>query len=191
MASHDRSTWRWLLILVVVFAAVFATTRYFITNTIVDGNSMQPTLQSNQRLVAIKHRQPKRFDIIVLTEPVPPHALFIKRVIGLPGDTIKVQGDQLWLNGQRVHEPYLNAAFAQKELARFQTKRPTKNFTADFSLATLKTTQTTKVPAGQYFVMGDNRLVSFDSRGFGFVSKAAVQSVVVWRYWPIDQMQRF
>lgn len=188
MASHNHRTWRWLLVLALVFVAVFTSTRYFIANDIVSGNSMAPTLQSNQRLISIKHHQPKRFDIVVLTEPVAPHNLFIKRVIGLPGDTIKMANDHLWINGKRVNEPYLNTTFAKKELAHVQT---TKTFTTDFSLATLKATHTTKVPAGQYFVMGDNRLVSYDSRGFGFVPKANIESVVLWRYWPITQMRGF
>lgn len=188
MASQHKPTWRWLLVLALVFVAVFTSTRYFIANDIVSGNSMAPTLQSNQRLISIKHHQPTRFDIVVLTEPVAPHTLFIKRVIGLPGDTIKMANDHLWINGKRVNEPYLNTTFAKKELAQAQ---PTKTFTTDFSLATLKTTHTTKVPAGQYFVMGDNRLVSYDSRGFGFVPKANIESVVLWRYWPITQIRGF
>lgn len=188
MASQHKPTWRWLLILALVFVAVFASTRYFIANDIVAGDSMAPTLRSDQRLISIKHRTPKRFDIIVLTEPVPPHTLFIKRVIGLPGDTIKMANDHLWINGKRVNEPYLNTAFAKKELAQAQ---PTKTFTTDFSLPTLKSTHTAKVPAGHYFVMGDNRLVSYDSRGFGFVSKAEIESVILWRYWPISQMRGF
>ena len=188
MASHRKPTWRWLLVLASVFVAVFISTRYFIANDIVAGNSMAPTLRSDQRLISIKHRTPKRFDIIVLTEPVAPHALFIKRVIGLPGDTIKVVNDQLWINGHRVKEPFLNPRFIQKALANNPTA---KNFTADFALKTLKTTHTAKIPAGHYFVMGDNRLISYDSRGFGLISKSAIESVVVWRYWPVTQMRGF
>lgn len=191
MASHHKPTWRWLLVLALVFIAVFGSTRYFIANDIVAGNSMEPTLRSNQRLISIKHRKPKRFDIIVLTESVAPHTLFIKRVIGLPGDTIKVANDQLWINGKRQAEPYLNTTFAKKELAKYQATQQAKTFTTDFSLPTLKTTHTAKVPAGHYFVMGDNRLVSYDSRGFGFVSKAEIESVVLWRYWPVTQMRGF
>lgn len=191
MASHNKPTWRWLLVLAIVFGAVFAGTRYFVTNDIVAGNSMAPTLQPNQRLISIKHHTPKRFDIIVLTEPVPPHTLFIKRVIGLPGDTIKVANDQLWINGKRQSEPYLNTHFAKKELASYQASQQTKTLTNDFSLPTLKVTHTTKVPANHYFVMGDNRPVSYDSRGFGFVSKAEIESVVLWRYWPVTQMRGF
>ncbi|WP_125711060.1 signal peptidase I [Lacticaseibacillus porcinae] len=191
MASQHQPTWRWLLLLVVVFIAVFSGTRYFIANDIVDGTSMQPTLQSGERLVSIKHQTPKRFDIVVLTEPVAPHALFIKRVIGLPGDTIKVVDDQLWINGQRVNEPYLKTAFAKQELKQFQRAHAAATFTANFSLSQLKATRAKKVPAGHYFVMGDNRLVSYDSRGFGFVSKAELESVVIWRYWPLTQMRGF
>lgn len=188
MGAHEKPTWRWGLVLAIVFVAVFATTRYFIANDIVDGTSMQPTLQPNQRLVSLKHRTPKRFDIIVLNRP---KTLYIKRVIGVPGDAIKVVNDQLWLNGKRQNEPYLNTAFAKSELHRVQQNQPIKNFTADFSLTTLKATHTVKVPPHHYFVLGDNRLVSDDSRDFGFISASDVDSVVVWRYWPLNQMRGF
>ena len=188
MAARKQPTWRWGLVLIIVFVAVFAATRYFVANDIVDGTSMQPTFQSKQRLVSLKHRLPKRFDIIVLKRP---HTLYIKRVIGVPGDTIKVVNGKLWLNGKRQSEPYLNTAFAQRELHRMQQNQPIKHFTADFSLTTLKATRTLKVPPHHYFVLGDNRLASDDSRDFGFISASDVHSVVVWRYWPLNQMRSF
>lgn len=189
MASRDKSIWPWTLILIVVFVGVFVATRALVANDIVSGDSMQPTLESGERLLSLKHKQPHRFDIIVLDAPNAPGALYIKRVIGMPGDTVAVKHDQLYLNGKKRREPYLQTAFAKRELAQYVADHHAKNFTTDFTLQDLKATQCTKVPANSYFVMGDNRLVSNDGRAFGFVTKAQVESVIVWRYWPLSAMR--
>ncbi|MFD1485092.1 signal peptidase I [Lacticaseibacillus baoqingensis] len=191
MASKTKSSWRWLLCLAVIFIGVFVSTRCLISNDIVAGNSMQPTLESGQRLISLKQKKPRRFDIIVLNAPDAPGALYIKRVIGVAGDRITVKADQLYLNGQKQTEPYLNTAFAKRELRAFAQADKAQTFTPDFSLATLKATHQTTVPAGHYFVMGDNRLVSHDGRAFGFITAKQVQSVVIWRYWPLDRLKTF
>ncbi len=187
LAQHDKFSWRWLLLLAVVFIGVFAGTRHYLANDIVDGDSMQPTLESGQRLLSVKQVQPKRFDIIVLNAPDKTNQLYIKRVIGMPGDTIKVTNDQLYINGHKQNEPYLHTAFAKRSLKHYAVA----DFTGNFSLATLKATDSTKVPAHHYFVMGDNRLISHDGRAFGFISDAQVESVVVCRYWPLSTWHKF
>ncbi len=189
MASHDKITWRWLLLLIVVFTGVFFTTRYFVANDIVSGNSMQPTLQSGQRLLSLKHKLPHRFDIIVLDAPDHAGSLYIKRVIGMPGDTVAVKNDQLYLNGRKQAEPYLKTAFAKRELAQYQKAYQVKHFTTNFDLRHLKATQTIKVPAHSYFVMGDNRPISNDGRAFGYITQAQVESVIIWRYWPLSTVK--
>lgn len=189
MASHDKSTWRWLLLLIVVFIGVFFSTRYFVANDIVSGNSMQPTLQSGQRLLSLKHKRPQRFDIIVLDAPDHSGELYIKRVIGMPGDTIAVKDDHLYINGKQQAEPYLQTAFAKRELAQYTKAYHLKHFTANFDLQHLKSTQAKRVPAHSYFVMGDNRLISNDGRAFGFITQAQVESVIVWRYWPLGTLK--
>ncbi|MCI1985896.1 MAG: signal peptidase I [Lactobacillus sp.] len=191
MASTTQSSWRWLCSLAVIFIGVFVATRYLVANDIVAGNSMQPTLESGQRLISLKQKQPQRFDIIVLDAPDAPGALYIKRVIGMPGDRIAVKDDHLYLNGKKQTEPYLNTAFAKRELRAYAKADKANSFTTSFSLQSLKATQANTVPAGHYFVMGDNRLVSHDGRAFGFITTKEVQSVVVWRYWPLDHMKTF
>ncbi|WP_056976395.1 signal peptidase I [Lacticaseibacillus sharpeae] len=120
--------------------------------------------------------------------PLKSRELYIKRVIGLPGDTIRSKNDKLYINGKRVKQPYLNKSFMEAAIKRYNIANGTseKYFTKNFSLKTITASQTAKVPAGEYFVMGDNRIISHDSTAFGFVPAENIQSVVVWRYWPIS-----
>ncbi len=103
---------------------------------------------------------------IVVFQPVagPGDIPLIKRVIGLPGDEVLVRDGQVWLNGERLDEPYLNGL-------------PTGCRRYCGPLV---------VPPGHYFVMGDNRPNSFDSRGFGPVNQEQIIGRVVLRYWPPD-----
>lgn len=152
---------------------------FFISNYVVDGESMMPTLQDGNKLIVNKIGYQigdfDRFDVIVF------HANqkedYVKRVIGLPGDTIEYQDDVLLINGKKVDEPYLewhrNQAFSHK-------------FTEDFSL--VEKTGMEVVPEGKLFVLGDNRLGSYDSRQFGFISVDRVVGKVNLRYWPLDHL---
>ena len=191
MASRDKVSWRWLVLLLFIFISVFCLTRYFIANNVVSGNSMQPTLRSGERLISLKHQVPKRSDIVVLAAPDQPGALYIKRVIGMPGDTVVVKNDQLYINGKRRPEPYLHTDFARREFDVYADRHHAEHFTADFSLAQLAATHAQRVPAHSYFVMGDNRLISNDGRAFGFVTQQQITSVVLWRYWPFNAAKHF
>ena len=132
---------------------------------------------------------------MVINAPDRPGSLYIKRVIGMPGDTVSSKDNQLSVNGKKIAEPYLNKKFATDEINKWASQQgldaSTIKFTNDFNIKTLSSTKSAKVPAGKYFVMGDNRLVSHDSRDFGFVDKSKIQSVVVWRYWPLNQMKLY
>lgn len=123
--------------------------------------------------------------------PLKDRELYIKRVIGLPGDTVESKHDKLYVNGKKVAQPYLDKAFSDAALKRYNMSKglTEKYFTEDFSLDTLASTHTHRVPAGHYFVMGDNRIISHDSTDFGFVPKENIQSVVVMRYWPLTSIK--
>lgn len=193
----NRSFLRGLVELVALLAVVLIGMQFLmhhvISKDVVRGTSMQPSLQSGDRLYSIRNKAVKRHAIVVVHAPDKPGELYIKRVIGMPGDTLKVVAGKLYVNDHYQKEPYLSASFKHHAVrtyaARLGVAQGSIQYTTDFNIQTLASTQAKHVPAGQYFVMGDNRLVSHDSRDFGFVSQAQIQSVVLWRYWPLTQWQ--
>jgi signal peptidase I len=147
---------------------IFLAIHFTVQNYQIDGPSMQNTVHTGQYVlvnkVAYLFHAPERGDIIILQEPDQPGRDLIKRVIGLPGDTIKLDGTNVWVNGTELNEPYIT-----------QKSNPGAN--------------TLTVPANEYFVMGDNRPVSEDSRYFGFVPKDYVVGKAILVDWPLKQWQ--
>jgi signal peptidase I len=161
---------------IIIFAFIRT---FFFSNYIVDGESMMPTLQEGNKLVVNKlgyHiSELNRFDVIVF------HANekedFVKRIIGLPGDEIIYKNDQLFINGEKYKEPFL---------IKYKQAIPGIKLTGDFSLKEI--TGVNIVPEGKLFVLGDNRLGSWDSRHFGFISADQVVGKVDLRYWPLNEL---
>lgn len=184
-----------LLIMVVAFAGARLLMTQVLSNDTVSGDSMQPTLNDKDRLISIRHHSIKRNDIVVLDAPDVAGELYIKRVIGMPGDTVAVKSEKLYVNGKLTPQPYLKASFMRNEITAwgkaYNKDTTGVQFTPDFNLKTNKATQSSRVPKGEYFVMGDNRFVSHDGRAFGFIKRASIQSVVVWRYWPLNQTKTY
>ncbi|WP_082234690.1 signal peptidase I [Halobacillus massiliensis] len=164
------------LVFALLLAFVFKT--YLFASYIVDGESMEPTLYDGNLLMVNKliydWRDIGHSDVIIFHAN--PKEDYVKRVIGTPGDTIKFEDDQLYVNGEPVKEPYL-------ESLRPDDGQP---FTEDFSLE--EVTDEKVVPEGHLFVMGDNRRDSLDSRSFGFVSKEQIVGKVDMRYYPFSQV---
>ncbi|HWQ62603.1 MAG TPA: signal peptidase I, partial [Negativicutes bacterium] len=160
----------WVIsILIAVVLAFFI--RYFIVELyMVEGPSMRPTLANGERLVVNKFlyrfRTPERGEIIVFRYPRDPSRDFIKRVIGVPGDTVEIKEGRIFLNGQLQNENYI------LEKTR-----------GSYPLAT--------VPEGHVFVMGDNRNNSEDSRfrDVGFVAGDLIKGKAVVVFWPIDHLK--
>jgi signal peptidase I len=148
-----------LLAAVIWLAVNFATARY-----VVDGQSMEPNLHTGQFLIvsrlAYKFGVPQRGDIIVFDFPGNPADDYVKRVIGLPGDTVTIQAGQIFINGNRLEEPYL----------------PDERM--------LPTQGRWNVPDGSYFVLGDNRAHSSDSRRWGMLPEDAIIGKAWVSYWP-------
>jgi signal peptidase I len=156
----------YLVILLVSFALVFGFVRPFVMEAFwIPSGSMIPTLEIGDRVLVNKFiyrfMEPRRGDIIVFQSVDNPDEDLIKRVVGLPGDTIAVRRGHLLLNGERQKEPYLNK------------KLPDRSFYAK-----------TKVPKGHVFVMGDNRGNSADSRVFGPLPKKNIEGEAFLRFWP-------
>ncbi len=154
--------------------AIFSIVYLFLFRpSVVQGASMQPNLHTGERLIAEKFSydfgQVERGDIVVLTSPQRADIDLVKRVIGLSGEDIKIEGGQIFINGQALDEPYVNT--------------PTSVTVGNF----LREGEDFQIPIGEYFVLGDNRDNSSDSRTFGPVSRSNIQGKVVFRYWPYNE----
>ncbi|MDU6523756.1 MAG: signal peptidase I [Enterococcus sp.] len=182
----------WLPVIIIVLLIFLA--RAFVFSPVkVEGHSMDPTLHDGQRLISSKVSSIDRQDIITTKEPDNTNLYVVKRVIGLPGDKIEMQDNVLTINGKEYKESYLTdyqKKFKEDKLfdtysynSAFQEQAANADsFTNNFSVT---------VPKNSYFVLGDNRLISKDSRIFGFVDKSLVQGNVVLRFWPLNKIQLF
>jgi signal peptidase I len=135
--------------------------------TRVEGQSMEPNLHNNQRLIIEKisyyMHPPRRDDIIVLRLPNRSTDPLIKRVIALPGETVEVKDGTVYINDEVLSEPYLDQATYPGMSKRM-------------------------VPPSEVFVLGDNRGYSNDSRAFGFVPYRDILGRAWFRYWPLSQI---
>ena len=135
--------------------------------TRVEGQSMEPNLCDNQRLIIEKVsyyvHPPQRGDIVVLRLSNRRSDPLIKRVIGLPGETVEIRSGRVLVNGEALDEPYLSQHTHQGMAPQV-------------------------VPDDQVFVLGDNRGFSNDSRAFGFVPFSDIVGRAWFRYWPPDEI---
>ena len=175
---NKKEVKEWLIAIVIGFILVFGFKALIATNYHIIGESMMPTLSDKDRVIVSKLSSLERMDIVIFRSG---EEDFVKRVIGLPGDTIHYENDQLFINGKYIEEPFLQSHLAYKQ--------PEIKFTEDFELHEL--TGSKRVPKNKVFVLGDNRLSSLDSRHFSFVEKEDIVGVVKARYWPISDMTIF
>ena len=164
------------MLVVLLFVGV---RHYIIQPFQVSGHSMEQTLHDGEHLFLFPQGKIERYDIVVFPDPRGSGDSYVKRLIGLPGDTIEVKQDQLYINGVAVPEPYLEPQKSQSG------EQP---FTQDFSL--WDTIGFDRIPKGYYFVMGDNRPESGDSRQFGLVPMNSIQGEADFVYFPTNQVRR-
>ncbi|HFI0119369.1 TPA: signal peptidase I [Streptococcus suis] len=184
--------------LILFMLAIFAS-RYFLWDPVsVDGHSMDPTLQHQEKLVMFKTTSIDRFDIVVASETDSDgtEKLIVKRVVGMPGDTIRYENDVLYINDQEVDEPYLDEYLAAFQKDKLQEEYSyNKQFQAVAQAAQAFTQDangyvdfTVTVPEGQYYLLGDDRLVSLDSRSVGTFARDKIKGEVVFRFWPFNRI---
>ena len=134
----------------------------------VEGTSMLPRLEDQDRLFINKFvyrfEKIERGDVVVFNYPRDPQKSYIKRVIALPGDTLLVDEGQVFVNGRKLPEPYVPD--------RYRDIRSIASMT---------------IPPHEYFVMGDHRSISSDSRDFGPVERHYIYGKAEFVYWPTDQ----
>ena len=136
----------------------------------IKGASMEPNFPDAEYLltdkVTYRFKEPQRGDVVVFKAPINQDEEFIKRIIGLPGESVSIKDNHVYINGKKLSESYLDEKLTTTPGA--------------FSLEAREVV----VPSGQYFVLGDNRPHSSDSRAWGFVTKDKITGRAWLTYWP-------
>ncbi len=159
----------WIRDVLVSVAASFMIITFLYQPVRVEGTSMQPELRDQDRLFinkfAYRFENISRGDVVVFHYPRDPEKSYIKRVIALPGDSLRIDDGRVYVNGKRVEEPYVPW--------RYRDGRSMPEIV---------------IPQGDYFVMGDHRSISSDSRDFGPVDRQLIYGKAAFIYWPADNM---
>lgn len=165
-----------IVILVAIFISLLCR-QYVFAREVVDGHSMMSTLKDKDVTFVEKlsrySNSVKKGEIVTFQSGDENHSIYVKRVIGLPGDTIELLNGKVYLNGKELEEPYL--------------KKGTYTGGEEF----LREGQRYKVPEGHIFVLGDNREKSEDSRGIGPVAYKALDGHVIIRVYPFNEIKVF
>lgn len=170
--STARELFQWVAAIVAAVLIALAIDNFVIVNAQIPSGSMENTIMTGDRVIgnrfAYSFSDPQRFDIIIFRYPDDESQLFIKRIIGLPGETVEIRDGKIYLNG------------SDEPLEDVQTK---ETMVGSFGPYT--------VPESSYFVMGDNRNDSKDSRYWTntFVTKDEILGKAIFRYWPISEFK--
>ena len=182
-----------------LLAIMLIVKKYIMFPVAVSGHSMDPTLQDRERIMAVKLSKIERFDIITFPAPDKPGDNYVKRIIGMPGDTVAYDNDKLLINGKEVAEPYLDEykqSLAEGEV--FTTLdtylldkpiTPTKDdrWLTSFELTDLNGINEAVIPEGKVLVLGDNRPVSKDGRYIGLIDMKDISGELKFSFWPLSK----
>ena len=175
-ASRGRTILEYVVLAIVAVAVALLIQAFLVKPYRIPSASMEDTLLIGDRVlvdrISWRFSQPQRGDIVVFHPPFDGPVL-IKRIIGLPGDEISVSGGFVSINGKRLDEPYVRRVNGRQE--------PSEPFSNGLPWSLQKPF---KVPAESYFVMGDNRTDSGDSREFGPIKRAQFVGRAFAKYWP-------
>lgn len=169
-----------LIKVVVISLAIIIPVRYFLIQPFyVKGASMEPNFYDNEYLIideiSYRFNNPKRGDIVVFRYPRNPQEYFIKRIIGLPGEKIQIKDSEVYIyNNDYSENIVLDEPYLSEE---------TKTYSLTENIIELE--------EDEYFIMGDNRNSSKDSRSFGPVNKSFIIGKVLLRGWPFNRISLF
>jgi signal peptidase I len=167
--APSRHLHLWLRDVIVSVIVSFLIITFLYQPVRVEGTSMLPELRDQDRLFINKFvyrfENVSRGDVVVFRYPRDPSKSYIKRVIALPGDTIRIDDGHVYVNGARLLEPYVPKAYRDSRSMGEMT-----------------------IPPDEYFVMGDHRSISSDSRDFGPVDRNLIYGKAEFIYWPADNM---
>lgn len=169
----------WLIIKYIFIAGILALLiRGFLLIPLpVSGNSMENTLTQGDMVVVEKMSKIRRFDIVVFKQA--DGSTYVKRVIGLPGESVSYKDDQLYVNGKKIAEPFL--------AENLKKDKDTLPYTYDFNFKELM--EVNKLGKDSYFVLGDNRRLSKDSRSFGAISADEILGKARFVYYPLRHVK--
>lgn len=159
-------------VFVIAIILAFFIRSFIFSSNLVIGESMEPTLHERNRLISLifpkYFTDPKRGDIVIIDAPEEKGKEYIKRVVGLPEDDIKIKNGSIYINDEIYEENYT------------EENVPTEIYNLDHW----------KLDKDEFFVVGDNRLPnkSMDSRYFGAVEKKSVKGIVKFRFWPLKKI---
>jgi signal peptidase I len=166
-AACGQGAWTWLREFALALGISIFIIVFLYQPVKVEGTSMMPGLADQERIFINKYAYRlgaiERGDVVVFRYPGDPSKNYIKRIVGMPGDRIEIVRGAVLVNGSRLEEPYVPKAFRDGRSMSEVT-----------------------VPAGSYFVLGDHRNLSSDSRDFGTVEREAIFGKAVFAYWPAE-----
>lgn len=159
----------WLRDILVAFAIAIFIIIFIVQPVKVEGTSMQPRLVDQERIFVnrfiYQFADIARGDVVVFWYPRDRSKSFIKRVLGVPGDEVEIRNGMVYINGARVSEPYIDPEYLDN-----------------------RSFPKVVVPPGQYFVLGDHRNSSNDSRNWGFVAQPLIYGKAFFSYWPVTRL---
>lgn len=144
--------------------------RFLVQKVTVEGSSMEQTLSNKDVLFGLRrgilYRTPDRYDVVVLA--MPREVCYVKRIYGLPGENIRIEGDRIFIDEQEIEDPFASSPMLTGGIAQIGLE----------------------LGEDEYFVLGDNRSVSLDSRdpNVGIVHKSQIMSRLALRVWPLRKM---
>jgi len=159
----------WFRDILFAFATAIFIVIFVVQPVKVEGTSMQPRLVDQERIFVnrfiYRFTDIHRGDIVVFWYPKDTSKSFIKRVLAIPGDEVEIRYGSVFVNQEKVSEPYLKPEFRDHDSYRKVV-----------------------VPEGKYFVLGDHRNSSNDSRNWGYVSRELIYGKAIFRYWPVSRL---
>lgn len=185
MASIGLLVWDFAKVVVIALAIIIPIRYFFFQPFIVSGSSMEPNFHNGQYLiideVSYRFREPVRGEVLVVKYPKNPKEFFIKRVVGLPGEKVKIDNGRITIyneqhsDGMILNEPYLT----------------NQGLTYPHNTAIIGGRKIVELDNDEYFVMGDNRLASSDSRDWGILTRDGIIGKVFLRALPVTDFQFF